>query len=183
MRDCCWGTGWLRVLLFYTLSVKSRQFTERVSYGTLWVCGHSVVSDSATLWTLACQAPLSMGVSRQESWIGLPCPSPGDLPNPGIKLASPVSPVLWADSLPTEPSGKPCGILGTSFSLSGPHFPNLRKERERSSILGQDEVDSDNTCRRANTADKCTGPCSHSGKGSLGEVRPELPLLFPLPMG
>ena len=70
MRDCCWGTGWLRVLLFYTLSVKSRQFTERVSYGTLWVCGHSVVSDSATPWTGARQAPLSMDVLGKNSGVG-----------------------------------------------------------------------------------------------------------------
>ena len=53
----------------------------------------------ATPWTVACQAPLSMGLSRQEYWNGLPFPSPGDLPNPGIK---PRSPALQADSLPTE---------------------------------------------------------------------------------
>ena len=41
-----------------------------------------------TLWTVARQAPLSMGFSRHEDWSGLPCPSPGDLPDPGIKLAS-----------------------------------------------------------------------------------------------
>ena len=52
-----------------------------------------------TPWTVACQAPLSMGFSRQEYWSGLPFPSPGDLPNPGIE---PGSPVLQADSLPTE---------------------------------------------------------------------------------
>ena len=51
----------------------------------------------ATLWTLARQAPLSMGFSRQEYWSGLPCPPPGDLPDPGIKLESPA---LQADSLP-----------------------------------------------------------------------------------
>ena len=39
----------------------------------------------ATLWTVACQAPLSMGFSRQEYWSGLPFPSPGDLPDPGIE--------------------------------------------------------------------------------------------------
>ena len=49
----------------------------------------SVVSDSATSWTAACQAPLSMGVSRQESWRGLPCPPLGDLPDPGIEPRSP----------------------------------------------------------------------------------------------
>ena len=54
----------------------------------------------ATPWTVACQAPLSMGFSRQEYLSGLPCPPPGDLPNPGIK---PRFPALQADSLPTEP--------------------------------------------------------------------------------
>ena len=53
----------------------------------------------ATPWTVACQAPLSMGFSRQENWSGLPFPSPGDLPNPGIE---PGAPALQADSLPTE---------------------------------------------------------------------------------
>ena len=48
----------------------------------------SVMSDCVTPWTVACQAPLSMGFSRQEDWSGLPFPSPGDLPHPGIKPAS-----------------------------------------------------------------------------------------------
>ena len=47
------------------------------------------VSDSAVPWTVARQAPLSMGLSRQEDWSGLPFPSSGDVPNPGIELASP----------------------------------------------------------------------------------------------
>ena len=64
---------------------------------------HSAVFLFAIPWTVACQAPLSMGFSRQESWSGLPCPSPGDLPNPGIKSRSPT---LQDDSLPTEPPGK-----------------------------------------------------------------------------
>ena len=64
-----------------------------------------LVSDSfATLWTVAHQAPPSMEFSRQEYWSGLPFPSPGDLPDPGIK---PRSPALWADTLPAEPPGKP----------------------------------------------------------------------------
>ena len=50
-------------------------------------------------WTVAHQAPLSMGFSRQEHWSGLQFPSPGDLPDPGIE---PRSPALQADSLPTE---------------------------------------------------------------------------------
>ena len=47
-----------------------------------------------TWWTVACQAPLFMGSSRQECWSGLPCPPPGNLLNPGIKIASPMSPAL-----------------------------------------------------------------------------------------
>ena len=60
----------------------------------------SCVQLFATLGTVACQAPLSMGFSRQEHWSGLPCPLPGDLPEAGIKSASPVAPVLQADSFP-----------------------------------------------------------------------------------
>ena len=48
----------------------------------------SCVRVFATPWTVARQAPLSMGFSRQEHWSGLPCPSPGDLPNPGSNLVS-----------------------------------------------------------------------------------------------
>ena len=48
-------------------------------------------------WTVACQAPLSMGCSRQEYWDGLPCPPPGDLPDPGIEPASPEAPTWQAD--------------------------------------------------------------------------------------
>ena len=57
-----------------------------------------------TLWTVAHRAPLSMGFPGQEYWIGLPCPPSGDLPDPEIEAASPA---LQADSLPTEPPGKP----------------------------------------------------------------------------
>ena len=64
------------------------------------VCvSHSVVSESATPWTVAHQAPLSKGFSRQEYWSGLPFPSPGDLPNPEIE---PGSPALQAEALPSE---------------------------------------------------------------------------------
>ena len=76
----------------------------------------------ATPWTVAHQAPMSMAFSRQEYWSGLPFPSPGDLPDPGIKqeywsglpfpslgaLPDPgIKPALQADSLPSEPPGKP----------------------------------------------------------------------------
>ena len=58
----------------------------------------------ATPWTVGCQAPLSIGFPRQEYWNGLLFPSPGGLSNPGIE---PRSPALQADSLPSEPPGKP----------------------------------------------------------------------------
>ena len=57
-----------------------------------------------TPWTIACQAPLSMGFARQEYWSALPFPSPGDLPDPGIE---PVSATLADRFLTTEPPGKP----------------------------------------------------------------------------
>ena len=57
-----------------------------------------------TPWTVAQQAPLSMELSRQEYWSGLPFPSPGDLLDPGIEPGSPTS---QADSLPSGPPGKP----------------------------------------------------------------------------
>ena len=57
---------------------------EKVSFRNI----SSHVQRSATPWTLACYAPLSMGFSWQEYWTGLPCPSPGDLPDPGIKPVS-----------------------------------------------------------------------------------------------
>ena len=57
-------------------------------------------------WTVARQAPLSMGFPRQEYRSGLPFPPPGDLPHPGIKPASPASPALQVGSLPLTPPGK-----------------------------------------------------------------------------
>ena len=65
----------------------------------------------AAPWTVACQAPLSTGFSRQERWSGLPFPSPGDFPSPGIE---PGSPALQTDALLSEPPGKP-------YDLSSPN--------------------------------------------------------------
>ena len=68
---------------------------ENVSSVIMHVCAHSVMSDSATPWTVACrQAPLSMGFSRQLYWSGLPCSPPRDLPETWIEPASLMSPVL-----------------------------------------------------------------------------------------
>ena len=85
------------------------------------VCTLSRVQFLAAPWTVACQDPLSMGFSRQEYWSGLPFPSPGVLPDPGIE---PRSPALQADSLPTELWGKPhCGLI----------YPKSHKQGQRCS--------------------------------------------------
>ena len=68
----------------------------------------------ATPWTVAHQAPLSIGFSRQEYWSGLPCPPPRGIPNPGIE---PRSPTLQAESLLSEPPGKPENTTVGSLSL------------------------------------------------------------------
>ena len=75
----------------------------------------------ATPWTVAHQAPPSMGFSRQEYWSGLPFPSPGDLPDPGIK---PGSPALQADVLTFEPPGKPWTQLNMHAILNPVYFPS-----------------------------------------------------------
>ena len=61
----------------------------------------------ATPWTVACQALLSIGFSRQEYWSGLPCPPPGDLPDSGLEPASLMSLHWQVGSLPLAPPGKP----------------------------------------------------------------------------
>ena len=74
--------------------------------GIVWDHSHKLLSRGllfATPWTVTYQAPPSMGFSRKEYWSGLPFPSLGDLPNPGIE---PWSPTLQADALPSEPPGK-----------------------------------------------------------------------------
>ena len=80
-------------------------------------CACSVMSNSATPWTVACQAPLSMGFSKQEYWSGLPFPSPGDLPDPGIK---PWSPAAQVDSLPFELQRDLLEIRSSWIKLVGP---------------------------------------------------------------
>ena len=66
----------------------------------------------AAQWTVAHQAPLSMGFSRQEYWSGLPCLPPGDLPDPGIELTSPASSAVQADSLPLSHWGMKSALGG-----------------------------------------------------------------------
>ena len=101
----------------------STRFLLGLQPSTHYMCvlGRSVVSDSATLWTVALQAPLSMGFARRECWSGSPFPPPGHLPDPGIELKSPVSPALAGGFLTTESPVKPL----TSLSHFIWHFQPL----------------------------------------------------------
>ena len=83
--------------------------------------GHSVMPDSATPWTVAHQAPLSMGFSRQEYWSGLPLLSPRGLPGPGIELRSLAE---QADSLLSEPQCKQVRFRQIKVDLNN---KNLKK--------------------------------------------------------
>ena len=106
----CWNLAW-RILSITLLTCE-------------WVKLLSHVQLFETWWTVAYQAPLSMGFSRQEYWSGLPFPFPGGLPDPGIE---PRSPALEADILTSEPSGKPwwasvwdecnCAVVWTFFCI------------------------------------------------------------------
>ena len=99
-------------IYIYTHIAKSLCYTPE----TNTTCVHAklfLLCLTVTLMTVVRQAPLSMGFSRQEYWNGLPFPSPGDLPDPGIK---PASPALADGLLPSEPQGKP--------SDSSLHCPN-----------------------------------------------------------
>ena len=80
-------------------------------------------------WTVACQAPLSMGFSRQEYWNGLPFPSPGDLHDPGIESASPV---LAGRFFTTEPPGKPQYFSAAAAAKSLQSCPTLCDPRDGS---------------------------------------------------
>ena len=88
-------------------------------FSTIWAVSEvKLISRArlfATPWTVAYQAPPSVGFSRQEYWSGLPLPSPGDLPHPGIE---PRSLALQADALPSEPPGKLIWAIGKSQILS-----------------------------------------------------------------
>ena len=96
------------------------------------VLSHQVISDSLrTLWTTVCQAPLSMGFPRQEYWSGLPFPSPGDLPNPGIEPTFPtLTGEFFTTGSPTKCScccsvAQSCPTLCSPMDCSTPGFPVL----------------------------------------------------------
>ena len=78
-----------------------------LAFDQVYVYACSDVSDSVIPWTVTCQAPLSMGLSRQEYLSGLPFLPPGDLPDPGIKSMFPMSLALAGRFFSTLPPGKP----------------------------------------------------------------------------
>ena len=82
------------------LLLSLRKLLERNTLLMVNGCCFSHVQLSVTIWTVALQAPLSMGFSREGYWSGLPCPPPGDLPYPGVEPVSLTSPLLAAGSLP-----------------------------------------------------------------------------------
>ena len=94
------GIGGIKMALSYFLLLNPNQCLpfKRVSHS------FSRIQLFVTPWTVAHQAPLSMELSRQEYWSGLPFPPPGDLPDPGIE---PMSPAMAGRFFTTEPPGKP----------------------------------------------------------------------------
>ena len=120
----CWEMSSKRSFRYFLgkQPLKQVHFKAATKSVTLWVCDVKLLSCVrlfVTPWSVAHQAPLSMEFPRQEYWNGLPFPSPGDLPDPGIE---PGSPALQTDSLPSGPPGKlpPYSCLGSKlpFTLS-----------------------------------------------------------------
>ena len=88
-----------------------------------------------TPWTIGGQTPLSMGFSRQEYWSGLPFPTPpGDLPNPGIEPASPVSPALTGRFFTTEPPGKPQRLQKVFLKITCTYDVKWKRKKKKSCI-------------------------------------------------
>ena len=90
------------------------------------------MSDSATLWTITHQAPLSMGFSRQAQWNGLPCPLPGDLPKPGIEPMSLMSPSLIDGFFTTSATWEAQLLYSVQFSSVAQSCPTLWDPMDRS---------------------------------------------------
>ena len=99
----------------------------------LFLFSHQVMSDSFVIpWTVAHQAPLSMRLPRQDYWSGLPFPSPGHLPDPGIK---PMSPALAGGLFTTEPPGKPDGTIPLAYSKTIKETGELCEKEMRRRIM------------------------------------------------
>ena len=91
--------------MFSSTGHKGSDFTSLPALDAAVLCCQSVVSDSVTPWTVACQAPVSMKFSKQEYWSGLPFSTPGALLDPGIELASLAFPALAGRFVTTLPPG------------------------------------------------------------------------------
>ena len=98
-----WGAWWAAIYGVAQSQTQLKWFSSSSSSGL----DTKSCPTLGTPQTVACQVPLSMGFSRRGYWSGLPFPSPGDLPYPGI---DPGSPTLWADALTSEPPGKPLSL-------------------------------------------------------------------------
>ena len=120
----------------------------------------SLVQLFATPWTVAYQASPSMGFSRQEYWSAVPLPSPGDLPNPGIK---PGSPALEADALTSEPPGGDASSIpglgrspgegnGNSLQYSCPGKSHRQRSLAGYSLWGWESVGYDSASKQPTTA-------------------------------
>ena len=144
---------------------------------SVYVPSHfSWVQLCATLWTVAHQAPLSKGFSRQEYCSRLPCPPPGDLSDPGIEPASPVAPALLADSLSLSHQGSP----GVGYQTGNQDQPCLGHLRLTFAHL---ELPSFPKSLRAVTFREVT-PVSFSyvnQKGKVSVVREKYPLNVYMP--
>ena len=127
--NCPLATGFLKVcpvlncfsITYPRTFVKGRRPLQAIrpcDFGVPLAVLCSVASDSATPWTVALQAPLSMGFPRTEYWSGLPFPSLECLSHPGIKPKSLVSPALAGRFFTTKPPGKPSQLLGCDYFLS-----------------------------------------------------------------
>ena len=95
----------------YVSELGSYDWWLSLFFTTVQACVVSPVWVLVTPWTAACQAPLSMGLSQQEHWSGLPFSPPQDLPDSGIQPTTPAAPALAGRVLTTEPPGKPTLLL------------------------------------------------------------------------
>ena len=110
-------------------------FTQNLVQGYWCMLSHSVMSDSLQPHGLQTTRVLCPGgFSRQEYWSGLLCPPPGDLPNPGIEPRSLMSPALQADSLPSEPPGKPTRMFIVALFMVAKWFMCPADEQTKPSI-------------------------------------------------
>ena len=114
--------------------------------------------------TLAHQAPLSTGLSRQEYCSGLPCPPPGDLPHPGIEPAYPVSPALAGGFLTTEPAGKPEALGPLIIKM---HTTSVKTEFPGGPVTGT-------------LGSQCGGPGVIPGQGTRSHMPQRRPRTVPL---